>query len=103
MACRSSHFNAEGAPTAAFGRDTMGFLTVISETGFFHTAVLMEWESYPGEKYWYGFKPKKNKAPVWGGYIDETNRRPYVNHYIQFQIPDSKLDHAYFKMYEKYS
>jgi len=81
----------------------MGFLTVISETGFFHSAVLMEWDGYPGEQYWFGFKPTVNKAPVCSGYIDNSNRKSFVNHYIRFQIGDKLLDYAYDEMLNKYS
>src|SRR3954462_5154100 len=80
----------------------MGYLTVMSETGFFHSAVLIEWDSYPGQQYWYGFKPNVNKAPVWSGHIDKSDRKKFINHYIRYQVSDGLLDYAYFQMWIKY-
>lgn len=71
----------------------MPHLTVISETGFFHSAVLLEFGGSLGKK-WYGFKPNANKIPIWAGKLDRSNRTDYINHYIRYPITLTRLRQA---------
>lgn len=71
----------------------MGFLTVISETGMFHSACLLEIGS-GGRKEWRGFHPKAHRTPVGRGALDHSDRTPYVNHYVRFAVSDQLLNSA---------
>jgi len=66
----------------------MGYLTIISETGFPHSACLFE---YNVKAEWYGFKPKVPKAPRGAGYVDDTDRSSYIKNSVRFAIADTKL------------
>ncbi|WP_185563269.1 hypothetical protein [Nostoc sp. 2RC] len=66
----------------------MGYLTVISETGFPHSACLFE---YWGERHWRGFKPKIPKTPFGAGYVDISDRSGWIKHLVKFEIPDDIL------------
>jgi len=80
----------------------MGCLTVISETGFFHSAVMLQREDN-AELRWFGFKPTKSKMPVWSGHLDLTDRTDFVNHYVRFQVADSDLDDVETMLDRKYA
>ena len=51
----------------------MGHLTVISETGMFHSATFFEIES-PRRREWRGFHPQSHHSPMGAGEIDYSNR-----------------------------
>ncbi len=68
----------------------MGHLTVISETGMFHSATLFEIDSQH-RKEWRGFHPQTHHAPAGGGEIDRSNREAFINHYARFEVPDEAL------------
>lgn len=61
------------------------YLTIISETGFPHSAVLLEVD---GKKIWMGFTPKSGSTAV--GRVSFANRERFINHYVRFQIPCHK-------------
>lgn len=71
----------------------MGFLTVISETGMFHSAVLLQRDAGDDGR-WYGFKPNVNKMPMWSGHVDRSDRTDFVNHYARFAVENPLLDDA---------
>ncbi|MDJ1171320.1 hypothetical protein PMG71_17970 [Roseofilum sp. BLCC_M154] len=77
----------------------MGYLTVISETGFPHSVCLFE---YHHQSEWYAFKPKIPKFPLCPGYIDRSNRTPYIKHLVKFEIPDSHLEQTIPQILSKY-
>ncbi|MBP0027204.1 hypothetical protein [Roseofilum sp. Guam] len=77
----------------------MGYLTVISETGFPHSACLFE---YNGKAEWYGFKPKVPKAPRGAGYVDRTDRSPHIKDSVKFAIADAKLAQVIAQLLTKY-
>lgn len=66
----------------------MGYLTVISETGFPHSACLFEYEKL---QQWVGFKPRLPKAPAFWGYVDRSDRSIYVKKFAKFQIEDQVI------------
>lgn len=68
----------------------MGFLTVISETGMFHSASLFEIGA-PARLEWRGFHPQAHHSPMGSGEIDRSNREPYINHYARFAVDDGTL------------
>jgi hypothetical protein len=68
----------------------MGFLTVASEVGMFHSACLFEFGN-TGRQEWRGFHPAQHRKPVGQGEIDRSNREPYINHYIRFSVTDDVL------------
>lgn len=68
----------------------MGHLTVISETGMFHSAVLFEIDT-GRRREWRGFHPRTHHAPMGGGEVDRTDREPYINHYARFAVADATL------------
>jgi hypothetical protein len=78
----------------------MGYLTIISETGFPHSACLFE---YAEIKTWCGFKPKIPKFPAFWGYVDRSNRQKYTKQSIRFEVSDRTLQEAIIKLEEKYS
>jgi hypothetical protein len=66
----------------------LGYLTVISETGFPHSACLFEY----GETIrWAGFKPRIPKLPAYWGYVDQSDRRIYIKKFAKFQVEDSAI------------
>jgi len=71
----------------------MGYLTVITETGMFHSACLFEIGEW-GRKEWRGFHPRRHRAPAGEGEIDRSDREAYINHYVRFEVPDHRLTHA---------
>lgn len=77
----------------------MGYLTVISETGFPHSACRFD---YSGRSEWYGFKPKTPKTPVCRGYVDRSDRSPYIKHLATFEIADAVLEQVIQKILGKY-
>ena len=78
----------------------MGYLTIISETGFPHAACLFE---YAEVKTWCGFKPKIPKFPAFWGYVDRSDRAIYIKKSICFEIPDRTLQKAIAILEEKYT
>jgi hypothetical protein len=40
--------------------------------------------------------------PYWCGHVDHSDRTPYVNHYVTFQVEDSLLDDAEKMILDKY-
>ncbi len=80
----------------------MGYLTVISETGFFHSAVMLQRDNSTEQK-WFGFKPTKSKMPIWSGHVDISDRTDFVNHYVRFQVADSDLDDVETMIDQKYA
>lgn len=77
----------------------MGYLTVISETGFPHSACRFE---YNGKQEWYGFKPKLPKTPVCTGYVDRSDRSSYIKQSVKFKIADALLEEVIEKILDKY-
>jgi hypothetical protein len=71
----------------------MGHLTVITETGMFHSACMLEIGTW-GRREWRGFHPRKHRVPAGHGEIDTSNREAYINHYVRFEVPDEKLQAA---------
>lgn len=71
----------------------MGYLTVITETGMFHSACLFEIGG-GGRQDWRGFHPARHRVPAGRGEIDTTNRQAYINHYSRFQVDDGRLQRA---------
>ena len=69
----------------------MGFLSVTSEMGMFHSACLFETS---GRQQWRGYHPSTHRSPVALAEIDRSNRDALVNHYIRFSIDDKVLDAA---------
>ncbi|MBR8831722.1 MAG: hypothetical protein N5P05_002685 [Chroococcopsis gigantea SAG 12.99] len=69
----------------------MGFLVIISETGFPHSACLF---IINGQRQWRGFKPKKLKMPVCEGYVDESDRTQFIDNanVVKFEVDDSVLN-----------
>jgi hypothetical protein len=66
----------------------MGELTIISETGMFHSACRYT----IGQKVsWMGFKPRTHRAPAGPGLVDTSDRTASINHTISFQVPDTVL------------
>ncbi|MBD2302274.1 hypothetical protein [Nostoc sp. FACHB-190] len=78
----------------------MGYLTVISETGFPHSACLFE---YWGERHWRGFKPKAHKTPFWAGYVDTSDRSSFIKNSVKFEIIDEILERVRQDIETKYN
>lgn len=76
----------------------MGYLTVTSETGFFHAVCLLEIGQHT--QAWYGFKPKQHRSPYGPGHIDTSNREENINHYARFEVKDVTLKAAIKKIVE---
>lgn len=77
----------------------MGYLTVISETGFPHSVC---WFEYNHKSEWYAFKPKIPKFPLCPGYIDRSDRTRYIKHLVKFEISDSDLEQTINQIFSKY-
>jgi len=77
-------------PTAVRADDAnKAFITIISEKGFPHSAVLME---YPdGKPKWLGFKPETAKMPLTKGKFDEDDATKNVEKYVRFEVDAKKL------------
>lgn len=71
----------------------MGYLTVITETGMFHSACLFEIGTW-GRQVWRGFHPRRHRAPAGAGEVDTSSREPYINHYVRFEVDDERLTRA---------
>lgn len=71
----------------------MGYLTVISETGMFHSACLFEIGS-AAQHEWRGFHPRAHRTPAGAGEVDRTNREEFINHYVRFEVSDLLLKTA---------
>jgi len=78
----------------------MAELKFISETGMFHSACRCTWGNIVE---WYGFKPHKHRSPAGHGMIDRSDRSPFVNHYITFNVGDSVLRAAVGQALGKYA
>jgi hypothetical protein len=66
----------------------LGYLTVISETGFPHSACFFE---YAEKQQWAGFKPRLPKAPAFWGYVDRSDRSIYIKKFAKFQVEDQVI------------
>jgi hypothetical protein len=77
----------------------MGYLTVISETGFPHSVCRFE---YYRKTEWCGFKPTVPKAPVFKGYVDRSDRTRYIEHLVKFEINDFILERVIKEILKKY-
>lgn len=71
----------------------MGYLTVITETGMFHSACLFEIGDW-GRLEWRGFHPVKHRVPAGRGEVDTSDREAFINHYARFEVPDDRLSSA---------
>jgi hypothetical protein len=78
----------------------MGRLTIISETGFPHSACLFE---YGESKSWMGFKPKIPKLPVFTGYVDKSDRSKSIKNFACFSVPDVVIEKALLSLESKYT
>lgn len=61
------------------------YLTIFSEKGFPHSAVMLE---VNGKEYWLGFGPRKGHTYI--GAISWANRERWINHYVRYEIPCHK-------------
>ena len=77
----------------------MADLTIITETGMFHSAARC---TYVDKVEWYGFKPKSHRSPVGAGMVDRSDRRAMINHIISFDIDDPTLRNAITSVVAKY-
>ena len=78
----------------------MPHLVIISETGFPHSACLLDYSAARRE--WYGFHPKRSRSPAGAGEVDRSDRTAFINHYIRFQVSVARLDDAVAKIRSKY-
>lgn len=78
----------------------MPHLVIISETGFLHSACLLDYS--PARREWYGFHPKRSRRPAGLGEVDRTDRTRFINHYIRFQVSAGLLDDAASMIQSKY-
>ena len=88
--------DATGGPNPA-----VGYLTITSETGVFHSVCLLEYPN--GTKKWFGFKPAVHLSPSGPGFVETANRESYINHYIRFQVAVSSLTAAESMIAAKYA
>lgn len=63
------------------------YVTFISETGFPHAAVFMEFSS--GRRKWVGFNVQSGK-----GFVQTIGRTSKINHYARFRTSDTRLREA---------
>ncbi len=76
-------------------------MTIISETGFPHSAAFLE---YPdGTSKWLGFVPKIHKAPISDGKIDTGARDKNIDKYIRLEVDAKALADAEKKIMDKYA
>jgi hypothetical protein len=66
----------------------MGELTIISETGMFHSACRY---TIGQSASWIGFKPRTHRAPIGPGLVDTSDRTASINHTISFAVADTTL------------
>jgi hypothetical protein len=66
----------------------VGELTIISETGMFHSACRI---TIGQSSSWIGFKPRTHRAPAGPGMVDTSDRTAFINHSISFQVADGTL------------
>jgi len=64
----------------------MALVTFTSETGMFHSACRVTWAR---STEWYGFQPAVHRRPVSDGKVDRTDRTPFINYSVTFEIADS--------------
>lgn len=69
----------------------MAQLTIISETGMFHSACRC---TFGTSVQWYGFKPKAHRSPKGPGFVDRSDRTSSINHTITFEVDDALLRSA---------
>src|SRR5689334_8975719 len=79
----------------------MGFLTIISETGMFHSVSLFEFELQRRLE-WRGFHPVQHRSPAGRGEVDRSNRQAFINHYIRFSVDDQILGREMSKVERMY-
>jgi len=70
----------------------MGYFSIISETGFPHSACVFIIGNRPAE--WRGFKPTISKTPYCRGYVDKSDRSDFIKNFVEFAIDDSVLENA---------
>ena len=78
----------------------MAQLTIITETGMFHSACRCSWG---GAVSWYGFKPIAHRSPVGMGFVDVSDRSAQMNYNIAFTIDDTALSLAVEKVKRGYT
>lgn len=78
----------------------MAQLTIISETGMFHSACRCTWGDVVE---WYGFKPQTNMAPAGKGMVDRKDRTASINHTISFTVEGALLRAAVEHVAQKYA
>jgi hypothetical protein len=78
----------------------MAELTIITETGMFHSACRATWGNVVE---WYGFKPKQHRTPHGEGLVDRSDRSAMLKHYITFDVQDGILRSALRKVADDYS
>lgn len=66
----------------------MAQLTIISETGMFHSACCCQFSAVTA---WAGFKPKAHRAPAGAGIVDTSDRSAFMNHQITFDVDEGRL------------
>jgi hypothetical protein len=74
-------------------------LMFITETGMFHVACACTWGK---SVEWYGFKPREHRAPAGRGFVDRSDRKAYMNHYITFDVQDAILRFGVDRVKAKY-
>jgi hypothetical protein len=78
----------------------MAQLTIITETGMFHSACRCTWGQPSG---WWGFKPRTHRAPMGPGLVDTSDRTASIKHLISFQVDDGRLRTAIDKVAADYA
>jgi hypothetical protein len=78
----------------------MAELMFISETGMFHSACRCSWGAFVE---WYGFKPRKHRSPAGEGFVDRSDRTPFINHSVTFTVDDGVLRAAVAKVAGDYA
>lgn len=78
----------------------MAQLTIISETGMFHSACRCTWGDVVE---WYGFKPQAHMTPAGKGMVDRKDRTPSINHTISFEVDGALLRSAIESVAQKYA
>jgi hypothetical protein len=78
----------------------MAKLTIVSETGMFHSACRCTWG---GIVEWYGFKPRKHLTPEGPGFVDRSDRTPFIGHYVVFDVTDARLRSSIHRVTAKYN
>ena len=78
----------------------MGELTIITETGMFHSAARA---TIKGRTTWYGFKPKTHSSPVGAGFVDNSDRTKDIKYWASWDIDDVVLQAAVDKESKAYA